>query len=121
MMIIPLLHIKPKLIFSYRLFFYLKLLFVGYRTTTCYKYHSECKYTNFNPNCQVIYDFKSNSRRAKFVKTLEKYGVRVQYSVFEFFLTKARKIEIMAKLKRGEFFENKKTKTLKEKILKWLK
>ncbi len=56
----------------------------------------------------VVYDFKSDSRRARFVKILEKYGVRVQYSVFEFFLTKARKIEMMAKLKKGEFFENKK-------------
>lgn len=56
----------------------------------------------------VVYDFKSDSRRARFVKTLEKYGVRVQYSVFEFFLTKARKIEMMAKLKQNEFFDNKK-------------
>ncbi len=56
----------------------------------------------------VIYDFKSDSRRAKFVKTLEKYGLRVQYSVFEFFLTKARKTEIMAKLKKEEFFANNK-------------
>lgn len=56
----------------------------------------------------IIYDFASDSRRARFVKILEKYGLRVQYSVFEFFLTKARKIELMAKLKKSEFFENKK-------------
>lgn len=31
----------------------------------------------------VSYDFQSNKRRAKFSKFLEKYGHRIQYSVFE--------------------------------------
>lgn len=60
----------------------------------------------------VIYDFKSDKRRAKFVKILEKYGVRIQYSVFEFFLTKARKIEIISKLKKSEFLESKKNEAV---------
>lgn len=56
----------------------------------------------------IIYDFKSDVRRAKFVKILQKYGIRIQYSVFEFFLTKARKIEIIAKLKKEQFLEHNK-------------
>ncbi|MFA5211056.1 MAG: CRISPR-associated endonuclease Cas2 [Patescibacteria group bacterium] len=31
----------------------------------------------------VSYDFSSNRRRSKFSKFLEKYGRRIQYSVFE--------------------------------------
>lgn len=31
----------------------------------------------------VSYDFSSNRRRTKFSKFLEKYGRRIQYSVFE--------------------------------------
>jgi CRISPR-associated endonuclease Cas2 len=52
----------------------------------------------------VVYDFSNDSRRSKFVKTLEKYGVRIQFSIFEFSLSKARKIEMLAKLKKLEYF-----------------
>jgi len=31
----------------------------------------------------ITYDFESNKKRAKFSKFLEKYGRRIQYSVFE--------------------------------------
>ena len=60
----------------------------------------------------VIYDFSSDSRRVKFVKILEKYGIRIQYSVFEFYLTKARKIELLAKLKKEDFFGSKKDESV---------
>ena len=60
----------------------------------------------------IIYDFTSNSRRAKFVKILEKYGIRIQYSVFEFFLTKARKIELLAKLRKEKFLEDHKNEAV---------
>jgi CRISPR-associated protein Cas2 len=54
----------------------------------------------------IIYDFSQDKRRTKFVKALEKYGVRVQYSVFEFSLTKARKTELMTRLKKAEFLQD---------------
>jgi CRISPR-associated endonuclease Cas2 len=54
----------------------------------------------------IVYDFESNGRRAKFVRILEKYGVRVQYSIFEFYLTKARKIELVANLQKLNFLEH---------------
>lgn len=38
----------------------------------------------------VIYDIVENPRRARMVKCLEGYGVRVQKSAFEAFLTKQR-------------------------------
>jgi CRISPR-associated protein Cas2 len=60
----------------------------------------------------IIYDFTNNSRRAKFVKVLEKYGIRIQYSVFEFFLTKARKTELLAKLRKEKFLENNKNEAV---------
>lgn len=51
----------------------------------------------------IVYDFVNDSRRASFVKILEKYGMRVQYSIFEFDLTKARKIELLAKLRQKKY------------------
>ncbi len=60
----------------------------------------------------VVYDFSSDSRRAKFVKTLEKYGVRIQFSIFEFSLTKARKIEMFAHLKKYEYFTESKDEAI---------
>ena len=38
----------------------------------------------------VIYDITENKRRAKMVKCLERYGVRVQKSAFEGFLTEKK-------------------------------
>ena len=55
----------------------------------------------------IGYDFESDKRRAKFVKIVEKYGVRVQYSLFEFSLTKARKIELFSKLRKSDFLQEK--------------
>ncbi len=54
----------------------------------------------------IAYDFVSDKRRAKFVKILEKYGIRIQYSLFEFSITKAKKIEFFAKLKKHEFLQD---------------
>ncbi len=54
----------------------------------------------------IAYDFISDKRRAKFVKTIEKYGLRIQYSLFEFELTKPKKIELFAKLEKNNFFED---------------
>ncbi len=60
----------------------------------------------------IAYDFISNKRRAKFVKTIEKYGVRIQYSIFEFSLTKPRKIEMIAALKKEDFFSDSKEESI---------
>jgi CRISPR-associated protein Cas2 len=60
----------------------------------------------------VVYDFSCDSRRAKFVKILEKYGIRIQFSIFEFYLTKARKIEMLAKLKKLEYFSETKDEAI---------
>ena len=38
----------------------------------------------------VIYDIADNKRRSRMVKCLERYGVRVQKSAFEAFLTKKK-------------------------------
>lgn len=38
----------------------------------------------------VIYDIVDNKRRSRMVKCLERYGVRVQKSAFEAFLTKKK-------------------------------
>ena len=38
----------------------------------------------------VIYDITENKRRNRMVKCLERYGVRVQRSAFEAFLTKKK-------------------------------
>ena len=54
----------------------------------------------------IVYDFVEDSRRARCVKILEEYGIRVQYSIFEFFLTKARKIELISRLKKAGFLKD---------------
>lgn len=40
--------------------------------------------------CVVAYDISDDKRRAKVVKVLEKYGVRVNYSVFECLFTEVQ-------------------------------
>jgi len=60
----------------------------------------------------VVYDFSDDSRRAKFVKILEKYGMRIQYSIFEFSITNARKIEMIGLLKNGDFLQNNKNEAI---------
>lgn len=54
----------------------------------------------------IAYDIESDKRRARIVKILEKFGVRTQFSLFEFSLTPARKIELFAKLKHEKFLED---------------
>ena len=45
----------------------------------------------------VIYDITDNKRRTKMVKCLERYGVRVQKSAFEAFLTERKYDELIAR------------------------
>lgn len=45
----------------------------------------------------VIYDITDNKRRTKMVKCLERYGVRVQKSAFEAFLTERKYDELVAR------------------------
>ncbi len=48
----------------------------------------------------VIYDITENKRRSQMVKCLEKYGVRVQKSAFEAFLTKKKYEHLMSEAQR---------------------
>ena len=48
----------------------------------------------------VIYDIKDDRRRTRMVKCLERYGIRVQKSAFEAFLTE-KKYERMMELTSG--------------------
>lgn len=48
----------------------------------------------------VIYDIAENKRRSQMVKCLEKYGVRVQKSAFEAFLTKKKYEHLMSEAQR---------------------
>ena len=47
--------------------------------------HDERKYVIL-----VIYDIVDNKRRAQMVKCLEKYGIRVQKSAFEVYISKKK-------------------------------
>lgn len=40
--------------------------------------------------CVIAYDISDDRRRSQIVKMLEKYGVRVNYSVFECFFTESQ-------------------------------
>lgn len=44
----------------------------------------------------VAYDVQADRRRARVARTLEDFGVRVQYSVFECLLTPAQQLELVA-------------------------
>lgn len=48
----------------------------------------------------IIYDITDNKRRTKMVKCLERYGVRVQKSAFEAFLTTRKYDELVARTTR---------------------
>jgi len=48
----------------------------------------------------VTYDIPDNKRRQKVADILEGYGKRVQYSVFECVLTRAKYNEMRSKLKK---------------------
>jgi len=51
----------------------------------------------------LAFDISDNRRRSRLVKILEKFGCRSQFSVFEFWLTPARKREFFACMEEGEF------------------
>ena len=48
----------------------------------------------------IIYDITDNKRRTEMVKCLERYGVRVQKSAFEAFLTERKYDELVARTTR---------------------
>ena len=48
--------------------------------------------------CVIVYDIAETKRRNKVVKLLEKYGVRINYSVFECMLTSLQKEKLLVKL-----------------------
>lgn len=54
----------------------------------------------------ISYDIVSDKRRAKIAKILERYGVRIQFSVFESDLSKSKLNELKKELK--VFVDNKK-------------
>lgn len=51
--------------------------------------HDERKYVIL-----VIYDIVDNKRRAQMVKCLEKYGIRVQKSAFEVYISKKKLVKL---------------------------
>ena len=55
----------------------------------------------------ICYDVVDDSLRSKIVKILESYGERIQYSVFEFNLTKARILEMKNKLIKRKLLNKK--------------
>lgn len=48
----------------------------------------------------ISYDLADDKRRNKVAKALEGYGTRVQYSVFELWLSKAQLVKLRARLER---------------------
>lgn len=48
----------------------------------------------------IAYDIKSNARRTRVANVLKSFGERVQYSVFECFLTRAEVDELETEVKR---------------------
>ncbi len=54
----------------------------------------------------VAFDISNDRRRRQLVKILETFGVRVQYSLFEFWLTSARKKEFLSCLRKKLFLEH---------------
>jgi len=53
----------------------------------------------------ICYDIEDDKVRARLVKLLEAYGVRSQYSVFEFNLSKARWADLKLNLKEKGFMD----------------
>lgn len=54
----------------------------------------------------MAYDISDDKRRIHLVKILEEFGVRSQFSLFEFWLTKARKIELLSALREKHFLQD---------------
>jgi CRISPR-associated protein Cas2 len=55
----------------------------------------------------ISYDISDNKLRNKFVKIIEKYGERVQYSVFEFELSPKEFKNLINELKVNGFYKRK--------------
>ena len=50
--------------------------------------------------CVVAYDIKEDRKRARVSKILEKYGIRVNFSVFECMFTDIQLIQVQEKIKK---------------------
>lgn len=59
----------------------------------------------------ICYDISDTKKRNRLVKILEEYGQRVQYSIFEFFITEAQHVRLIQNLKKGGFFKTSTKKT----------
>lgn len=55
----------------------------------------------------IAYDIASDQQRNRLVRILERYGERVQFSLFECPLTEAGEKELRARLRIGEFLTGK--------------
>lgn len=53
----------------------------------------------------ICYDVEDDNVRTRLVKLLEAYGVRIQYSVFEFKISKATWLDLKLKLKEQDFLD----------------
>lgn len=63
-----------------------------------YIFENEIEYKTSKKLVLVIYDIVDNKKRTKFVKFLEKYGVRVQKSAFEMIITLNQYNELISKI-----------------------
>ena len=50
--------------------------------------------------CVVAYDIKEDRKRARVSKILEKYGIRVNFSVFECMFTDIQLLQVQEKIKK---------------------
>lgn len=50
--------------------------------------------------CVVTYDIKEDRKRARVSKILEKYGIRVNFSVFECMFTDIQLLQVQEKIKK---------------------
>ena len=50
--------------------------------------------------CVVAYDIKEDRKRARVSKILEKYGIRVNFSVFECMFTDIKLLQVQEKIKK---------------------
>lgn len=50
--------------------------------------------------CVVAYDVADDKRRSRLVKVIEKYGTRINYSVFECLFTAAQYIRLQEKIEK---------------------
>ena len=63
-----------------------------------YIFENEIEYKTSKKLVLVIYDIVDNKKRTKFVKFLEKYGVRVQKSAFERIIILNQYNELISKI-----------------------